>query len=355
MALAQEKYSRIFFAGIILLTLFGSYQLLAPYIPMIVISFVIAVIYSPVYEFLKRVMFGNSSLATTGTLLAIFLTAVIPLVFLVSVIVTQAIAFSDDINAIINNNNEDISLDSVVADINNVLADFEFIDYQIESADVVRGVREVIQPLGQIAFDNALILSTSALGLVSEIVVFIMVISAFLNRRQDLLNFIKRLSPLDNKIDDLYIQRLTDMAVAMVKGTFLISIINAALTAFFLWLGGVEYTGFWFLIAFFASLIPLGAGIVSWPIGMILIATGNVWQGLLQITSYLLIVSNVDNVLRPRLVPKTTTLHPALTVLSIFGGIKLFGFLGIVFGPVLLIFVVTTLQVYLEHFRQDQS
>ena len=84
-----------------------------------------------------------------------------------------------------------------------------------------------------------------------------------------------------------------------------------------------------------------------------MILTGNVWGGLLVILGHLLIVTNIDNVLRPKLVPDKARLDPALTLLAVFAGLGLFGFIGIVLGPVIMIVLVTTLQVYLEVFKGD--
>jgi predicted PurR-regulated permease PerM len=179
-----------------------------------------------------------------------------------------------------------------------------------------------------------------------------MVFSGILVNKDKLVELAKQASPLDNEIDNLYLKRIAAMSIAMVKGTFIIALLNALVTGFFLWIAGVDYVAFWILISLFVSLIPLGAGIVSVPIGVVLILTGNIWQGLLQIISYLLIVSNIDNLLRPKLVPKESGLHPALTILGIFGGIKLFGFLGIIFGPMLMIFLVTTFEVYMKYYRR---
>ena len=63
----------------------------------------------------------------------------------------------------------------------------------------------------------------------------------------------------------------------------------------------------------------------------------------------MLVVSNIDAVLRPKLVPKEAQLSSALVLLSLFGGVKLFGFLGVIYGPVVMIFLLTTVEVYMEN------
>jgi hypothetical protein len=62
-------------------------------------------------------------------------------------------------------------------------------------------------------------------------------------------------------------------------------------------------------------------------------------------------ITNVDNFLRPILVPKEARLDPALMLLSVFSGIAMFGFFGIILGPVLMILIVTTISVYLAVYK----
>lgn len=75
---------------------------------------------------------------------------------------------------------------------------------------------------------------------------------------------------------------------------------------------------------------------------------GNVFGGAIVILNHLIVVTNINNVLKPKLVPKSVRLHPALLLLAVFGGMNLFGFLGIIIGPVLMILIVTTIQIYTD-------
>jgi predicted PurR-regulated permease PerM len=59
--------------------------------------------------------------------------------------------------------------------------------------------------------------------------------------------------------------------------------------------------------------------------------------------------------MRPRLVPKSARLDPALMILAVFSGIALFGFIGIVIGPIIMILITTTLQIYQEVFYKKES
>ena len=78
---------------------------------------------------------------------------------------------------------------------------------------------------------------------------------------------------------------------------------------------------------------------------------GNIAGGAFVVLFHLIGITNVDNLLRPILVPREARLDPALMLLSVFSGIAMFGFFGIVLGPVLMIVIVTTIAVYLAVYK----
>jgi predicted PurR-regulated permease PerM len=82
---------------------------------------------------------------------------------------------------------------------------------------------------------------------------------------------------------------------------------------------------------------------------------GDIWQGIALIAGHILIVTNIDNVLRPKFVPDKARLDAALTILSVFAGIAMFGFLGIIIGPVVMIVITTTIQVYVSMANQNED
>ena len=82
-----------------------------------------------------------------------------------------------------------------------------------------------------------------------------------------------------------------------------------------------------------------------------MILFGNVFGGVFVILFHLIVVTNIDNFLRPILVPRAARLDSALMLLAVFAGIAMFGAWGIVIGPVLMIVIVTTISVYLAVYK----
>jgi predicted PurR-regulated permease PerM len=184
-------------------------------------------------------------------------------------------------------------------------------------------------------------------GLVTNIILFIYIFTALLMYNKQLVRYTKQLNPMGDEVSNLYLSRAAAMTKGMVRGQFIIAFAQGITGALFLYIAGLHYFAPLALVLSLLSIIPLGGGIVSIPIGIVLLVTGNVLGGLLVLVGHFLVVTNIDNILRPKLVPKEARLNSALTMLSVFSGIAFFGFLGIVIGPVLMILIVTTIQVYI--------
>ena len=63
-------------------------------------------------------------------------------------------------------------------------------------------------------------------------------------------------------------------------------------------------------------------------------------------------VSNLESFLRPKFIPKSITLTNGLTMLAAFGGIALYGLLGVVYGPIIMIIIVTSIQMHLDYYQE---
>jgi predicted PurR-regulated permease PerM len=142
------------------------------------------------------------------------------------------------------------------------------------------------------------------------------------------------------------------MVKGTVKGQFIIAVIQGILGAVSIYIAGFHDAFFIFAILLTAlSVIPLGSGIITIPFGIGLMFFGNIAGGLFVVLFHLFAITNIDNFLRPILVPKQARLDSALMLLSVFSGIAMFGFFGIIVGPVVMIVIVTTISVYLAVYK----
>ncbi len=329
--------------------LFGAY-FLRRYLILVVIAAIVAYLFTPVHNRLRARF--SAGLATTLTVLAALATVVVPLSLLITVATFQVsrmlVGLADwaktaDLNAL---GNRGVEL------VNQLLGKLPFDTPPITPDSLRAPVVTAAQNVGEWLLRTLQGAAGGAIGFITAAIIFLYVLISLLSNRAEVLMLIRRLNPLGMEVTDLYLAKMGAMVRGAVRGQFIIAVIQGMLGAISIYIAGFHDA--FFIIAIFLialSLIPLGSGIVTIPFGIGMMIFGNIAGGAFVVLFHLIGITNVDNFLRPILVPKEAKLDSALMLLSVFSGIAMFGFFGIVLGPVLMIMIVTTISVYLEVYK----
>ena len=141
---------------------------------------------------------------------------------------------------------------------------------------------------------------------------------------------------------------------ANVLGQVLVSFVQGVLTGATLWIFGVSDAPFWGVVAFFTAFIPLlGTPLVWGPAALIKFSQGETTQGIGILVVGLVVIINIDNLLRIALAKRMGDIHPLVTLAGIVLGVPIFGILGLVIGPLLLSYFIVLMQVF-ERENQKQ-
>jgi predicted PurR-regulated permease PerM len=334
-----------------LIAIVGGLYFISNYLGVILFSGLITLIFNPVYKWLLRKL-KYQGLAIAAALVTIALSVIIPISVIMLLSVSQVTAMIADVSQ--------SGVDFGPAHVQEVVdrgADRlnQFTEklpgaekIEIDQAKIADAAQSVVTDVLQYLANSLKSLGAAAFGLITAGILSVFLIIALFAYQDDLIRLLKRLSPYDDEIMNLYFGRTVTMTKAMVKGQFLIAIVQGLASAFSLWLVGIDYFWFFLMLLTFLSFIPLGAGVVTIPIGVVMILTGHVAQGIFIIAYHLTVVSFIDNILRPHLVPKDAKLNTAVMLLAVFSGIACFGPLGVVYGPVIVILILTTLHMYAD-------
>ena len=346
----KRNRNRSFFYLLLGFTFFAAFALLRPYLGVIVFAFVTVVTFKPIFDFFLKRVKGRTTPAVTLTIISVLLAVLIPLSLIINLAVNQALEFSDEVSSLVAGTNTSVT--DLLNEFNRFLAGLPYLNgYQITEAEIISLVQRIATPLSTFLAQNVVSLGGNAADLITRTIIFLSLIAALFPALPHLIELLKDLSPLDDELDQKYVDRIIAMTKAMVKGVFVIAIVQGLTAGLFFAIAGVRFTFFWTMLSIFLAVLPLGVNAIAIPIGIVLLILGNIWQGILVLVGSLLVVSNLDNLLRPRLVSKDANLNPALVLLSAFGGLNLFGFLGVIYGPVVMIFLITTVEIYLEHYQ----
>ena len=153
--------------------------------------------------------------------------------------------------------------------------------------------------------------------------------------------------PLKRQQSEAIILRTQQVVSASVYGVVTIAAVQGFLGGIAFWILGIPSPVLWAVLMAFVCMIPVAGSFLVWlPLSIYLLATGHWTKALLLTIWGALVISTLDNFLRPKLVGNQTRLHELFIFFSVLGGISVFGLLGIVLGPVVLAITFGLLQTF---------
>jgi predicted PurR-regulated permease PerM len=329
--------------------LFGAY-FLRQYFILIVVAAVVAYLFTPLYDRLNKRM--GTGLSATLTLLAAFASVIVPVGLIVLIAVVQITEMVRSVAEWVEKTDFSTLGDKTLKFVNELLARVPFTDVTVTPEMIRNGVTTVAQRGGEWLLHTLQGAAGGLIGGITAAILFLYVFISLLTNKDAVRRLIRQLNPLGEEVTDLYLAKMGAMVNGTVRGQFIIAVCQGVAGAISIYLAGFHDGFFIFAILLSAlSVIPLGSGVISIPFGIGMMLFGNIFGGIFVILFHVVVVTNIDNFLRPILVPREARLDSALMLLSVFAGIAMFGAFGIVIGPVLMIVIVTTISVYLAVYK----
>jgi predicted PurR-regulated permease PerM len=225
------------------------------------------------------------------------------------------------------------------------------------------GVRVDLQEMVNSSFEQIrnwiLSLAPNILGSIGELVLglfimFFMMYYGFVDGEK-FLGRIREVLPLQASLKDTLFYELRTITQAVLYGQVMTALIQGGLGTLGLMIFGVPNWLFWGAIMIIAAFLPLvGTPIVWAPAALSLIVGGATARGIGLLIYGGVLVMNVDNFLRPRLMSGHTKVHPALILIGVLGGLKVFGFVGLLVGPLILALLVACVKFYEEAYLRPK-
>lgn len=153
--------------------------------------------------------------------------------------------------------------------------------------------------------------------------------------------------PLKDENVELLGREVKTMVISNAIGIPLIAVIQGvvALIGFFIF--RIPEPMFWFVVTCFTAMLPIiGAAAIYVPMGVFMISAGDTWQGVGILIWGFGAVGSSDNIFRMILNRKIGNVHPLITIFGVIVGVNLFGFIGLVFGPLLISMMLVLVRIY---------
>ncbi len=199
------------------------------------------------------------------------------------------------------------------------------------------------------AFIPTLLNSTASI-LTNLLMMFFLLYYLLVNGRA-VEKYLNHIIPLKPKNIESLAAETKLMIRANALGIPIICIVQGAVAACGYWIFGVKDWGMWGFITGVFAFFPLVGTMIVWvPIVISIYATGANWPAT-GLTIYSVVVTgNVDYITRLGLLKKMGNVHPMVTVLGVIIGLGLFGFMGLIFGPLLISYFLILIRIYINEF-----
>ena len=331
--------------AITVIAVYLCWLMIEPFFQVIVWAAVLAIVSYPVYQRLIR--WGRSpTVSAILTTLLVVLTVVVPLTFLGLALVGEVTDAVPRVQAgIATVLDPESSLRQWVGrhvDVESII-DREFIASRLNALGATVA-KETVGIVGDI-------FGTAVQGF------FVLFTLYYLLRDADrIIAASRQFVPLESEQTDRILRQTHEVISASLHGVLSIAAIQGALGGAAFWVLRLPSPLLWGVVMFFMSMIPMAGAFIVWvPAAIYFLVTGQ-WVKALILTLWGgLVIGTIDNFLRPRLVGQKTRLHELVVLFSVLGGLKVFGVLGIVVGPVVVAITLALIDVLRHANVAEQS
>ncbi|MBC8318873.1 MAG: AI-2E family transporter [Desulfobulbaceae bacterium] len=334
----------LYFLGLLLLATFLVGRLLWPFVAILILSYLLATIFSPVYTFFNRKFSSQfSSLFTCGLIgVLIFL----PMTFFVGTLSQEAYALfqlTKGTNLALKFT-EFVEQNAILLKLKGVIEGYgikvELKEFGAELSDLGRMSALFI-------YNQASAWAANILNFVFDFIMMILVIFFLLIDQEKLKNYLQRLSPLPDHHDRLLLAKFEEISRAILIGNGICGVIQGVLGGLVFAFMGINSPVLWGAIMGILAFLPIvGIGLVLLPASLILLLKGKIAAGVLMAVFYVFLSFSVEYIVKPQMVGERVKMHTLLVFLSILGGLKVFGFLGIIYGPLIVTGFLTLVDIY---------
>jgi len=334
----KRAFQYLLFA-LLLGLLYLSFLLIKPFLTAIILAVVVAYFFHPIYKAIRFIVRWRA-LASILTILLVLALVIVPAIFIGTSLASQAKAEYEllagmNIPERLNETVSSLGIDTALA-------------------NVGLSVSNVMDSAVQAGRDYFVIstpdLLTKTTGIVIGFFVFFFLLFFAFKDGESWVAAAKEATPLEPEHKERLFERIQSVTRGVLYGQFLSAVIQGLAGGLMFYFFGIPNAVLWGVIMVVLSFIPMAGTPFVWaPIAIIELLRGHYVPGIGILVVGTIVVMNVDNVLRPRLIGKHAHLSTPMVMLGVIGGLLLFGLTGLILGPLILALLQTTLLFYQEH------
>ena len=325
-----------FFLLLVFLAIFLFLQL-SSFLPALLGALTLYILMKNLMSYLVLKKKWNTGLAATFLMLVSFLIFLLPATMFINVLYTK--------------------IDYAIANSNNVLAGLKMFIEKIEISYHITLISDKnIEGLGMaIAQLLPNLLGATINSLVTIIIMYI-ILYFLLSNFREMESWFFRNIPLKKENLSLVGIEISKLIYSNAIGIPLTAVLQGIIGVIGYYFFGVHDLLFWFSVTCIAAMVPMvGSAIAYVSLAILFFANGDSTKGILILVYGVAIMNVFDNVFRVSIQRKIGNTHPLVTMFGVIVGIKLFGFIGLIFGPILISLFILLVRIYLNEFDKKSA
>ncbi len=333
-----------FLIVLIIISLILVFILFKPFFVEIIIAAVLSSVFYKTYDWLRKILFGKKYLASFLMCFLLLLLVIIPATNLIIYAGKKApLAFETFTNIM---NQSEILQNDFLKKLNIPT---------INEEEIKKIIIDFTKNISDWLMSGATILIKGTTSFAFSLVAILLTMFFFFADGDKMIKKMVDWSPLPDKYDFEIIKKFKRVSYVTLVSIFVTAFAQGLIGALGFLIIGWPFL-FVFIIMAFLSLIPyIGSSIFYIPVAIYLMITGNIWQAIFIIAWCWLVVSNVDELIRAYIIKGRSEVNPIFIIFSIMGGILVFGFWGVVIGPLIIALATTVLHIYEIERKQSKE
>ena len=338
----------VFFGVLTIAILWATMRILWPFLSAIIIGAILVTLTFPLYKRVRARLRGRDTWAAITMLAGITFVLIVPAAILGVLLVYQAKGLIPHLQS--------METQKIMQRLD--LADrLQWVTKFVPSFDPSKvNPRQLILPVvakipAWVAANGGAVIGSVAGAVVGF---FLVLLSSFFFyvEGEVILDELAILSPLPERYDRQFASKFKDVIDATFRGQMMTSLAQGVATAIGLAIAGIPAAAFWGAVATILSLLPLlGAAVVWVPAAIYLFMTGSSGHAIFLAIWGVLVVSTIDNIVRPWAMKGKAQLPAIPLLFAVLGGMQAFGFIGLVIGPLVFSLLMSIIEIYEESFQ----
>ncbi len=315
-----------------------------PFAKSLITAAILAYILYPIYNFLLSKLKSKNLTASIMLILTLLL-IIIPMFLIINGIIGESLGVYSSIKG-------NMSQSVVINKLSNIklpekLGNF---DFKIVTTQTASKVENLL-----IGIISKLILSLP--NMLFNLFIVLFSLFFFFRDGDKILDFTRNLLEINVKHRRFLEREVSSMTYSIIYGNFMAALAQAILATIGYFIFQVKSPLLWGLATFFIAMIPLiGSSIIWGPLAILKLIEGyftQSWLLIFQGVSLLLwgafAVGTIDNIVRPKFAGEKSRIHPLIILITMIGGIKIFGFIGIIAGPIIYALAAGITKLYFKY------